>query len=161
MSQDLSRFPPNSGLGNTDSSYLGHMCYGPTHLNLSTSKESVADWVGAGKSLLPGHHVALVTFEDGTSTMMCEGCGVDAVTATVGDREPEKGETMVGDVTREDMETAGIYEGYRNTFREAAEITRGAVNSDGKLYSWTLDNHVFKVDRDSFTDGASLARAYD
>ncbi|ODN73031.1 hypothetical protein L202_08426 [Cryptococcus amylolentus CBS 6039] len=162
MSQDLSRFPPNSRLGNTDNnnSYVGHMCYCPMHLDLSTPKSSVADWVGSGLSLLPGHPVSLVTFKDGASTLLCGGCGVNAVSASVGDREPEKGEAIFGTVTRDDMETAGIYEDYRNTFREAASITRGAVDPNGELYPWTIDNPVFEVDKDSFKDGASLTSAW-
>ncbi|ODN73027.1 hypothetical protein L202_08422 [Cryptococcus amylolentus CBS 6039] len=162
MSQDLSRFPPNSRLRNTDnSSSVGHMCYDPTHLDLSKPRESVADWVGSGKSLLPGQAVSLVTFEDGTSTLMCAGCGLNAAIVAVDDREPEKGEQIFGTVTREDMETAGIYEDYRNTFREAASIKVGAViHPNGELFSWTMENPVFEVDKDSFKDGASLASAF-
>ncbi|ODN73033.1 hypothetical protein L202_08428 [Cryptococcus amylolentus CBS 6039] len=160
MSKNLSRFPPNSSLGNTDNdSYVGHMCYCPMHLDLSRPRESVADWVGSGKSLLPGQAVSLVTFEDGTSTLMCDGCGMSAIRAAVGDPEPEKEKPIVGSVTREDMETAGIYEDYRSTFRDAASVTPGAVDPNGELYPWAIDKPVFKIDKDSFTDAASVASA--
>ncbi|ODN73032.1 hypothetical protein L202_08427 [Cryptococcus amylolentus CBS 6039] len=162
MAEDSSRFPPNSRLGNTDNgSYVGHMCYCPNHLDLSRPRESVADWVGSGKSLLPGHPVSLVTFEDGTSTIMCEGCGANAVLAAAGDREREKEEQIAGTVTREDMETAGIYDDYIATFREAASITTGYVDPNGELYPRTIDNPVLKVDKDSLTDEASVVSAWE
>ncbi|TYJ51726.1 hypothetical protein B9479_007691 [Cryptococcus floricola] len=160
MSQNLSRFPPNSRLGNTDNTYVGHMCYGPMHLDLSESKASVADWVGTGRSILPGDYVSIVTFKDGTSTLMCKGCGVSAVGAAVGDLEPEKGDRIAGDVTREEMETAGIHEDYRNTFREATSLTSGAVAPNGELYRSITETPVFEVDRDSFTDKASFVSGY-
>ncbi|WVQ77643.1 hypothetical protein IAR50_007331 [Cryptococcus sp. DSM 104548] len=34
MSLDLTSFPPNSRYGNLTNAYTGHMCYGPSHLNL-------------------------------------------------------------------------------------------------------------------------------
>ncbi|ODN87392.1 hypothetical protein L198_07016 [Cryptococcus wingfieldii CBS 7118] len=114
MSLDLSQFPPNSRYGNFSNDYTGHMCYCPMHLDLSAPKSSVGEWVGSGKPLFPGDPVQLVTFEDGKSTFLCGGCAVSAVGCSTGD--PDENESALGTVTRNTMETAGIYEDYKNTF---------------------------------------------
>ncbi|TYJ53697.1 hypothetical protein B9479_005664 [Cryptococcus floricola] len=158
MSQDLSQFPPNSGYGNSNTEYTGHMCYCPMHLDLSAPKNSVGEWVGSGKPLTPGTVVQLVTFEDGTSTFLCGGCAVSAVACSTGD--PDENEWAVGTVTRNTMETAGIYEGYNNTFKKAVSVQSGAMTPEGEILSLWVEATPFKIDRDTMTDPDTVSRKF-
>ncbi|TYJ51722.1 hypothetical protein B9479_007687 [Cryptococcus floricola] len=158
MSLDLSTFPPNSRYGNSSNDYTGHMCYCPMHLDLSAPKSSVGEWVGSGKLLTPGTGVHLVTFEDGNSTFLCGGCAVSAVGCSTGD--PDENEWAVGTITRNTMETAGIYEGYKNTFEKAVSIQPGAMNPEGEIFSLYEEATPFKIDRNTMTDPDTVSRKF-
>ncbi|TYJ56116.1 hypothetical protein B9479_003226 [Cryptococcus floricola] len=159
MSLDCSTFPPNSRYGNFTKTYTGHMCYCPMHLDLSAPKYSAGEWIGSGKRLTPGTAVQLVTFEDGKSTFLCGGCGVTAVACSTG--EPDENEMVVGTVRRKTMETAGIYEGYKNTFKRAVSVQTGAMTPEGEILSVWVEETPFKIDRDTMTDPDTVSRKFD
>ncbi|ODN75580.1 hypothetical protein L202_06705 [Cryptococcus amylolentus CBS 6039] len=148
MSLDLSTFPPNSRYGNLSNAYTGHMCYCPGHLDLSAPKSSVGEWVGSGKPLTPGTVVQVVTFEDGNSTFLCRGCGVSAVGCSTGDPDEY------------DMETAGIYEDYKNTFKKAVSVQAGAMTPEGGFLAFCVEATPFKIDRDTMTDPDTVSRKF-
>ncbi|ODN87400.1 hypothetical protein L198_07024 [Cryptococcus wingfieldii CBS 7118] len=158
MSLDLSTFSPNSRHGNFSNAYTGHMCYCPMHLDLSAPKNSVGEWVGSGRPLTPGDPVQLVTFEDGKSTFLCGGCGVSAVRCSKGD--PDDNEMVVGTVTRKTMETARIYEDYRNTFEKAVSVVPGYISPEGEIISYWVEATPFKIDRDTMTDPDTVSRTF-
>ncbi|TYJ51462.1 hypothetical protein B9479_007966 [Cryptococcus floricola] len=159
MSLDLSTFPPNSRYENSTNAYTGHMCYCPMHLDLSAPKSSVGEWVGSGKLLTPGTLVQLVTFEDGKSTFLCAGCAMSAVERST--RDPDENERAVGTVTRKTMETAGIYEDYKNTFKKAVSVQSGAMTPEGGILSLWVEATPFKIDRNTMTDPNTMSRKFD
>ncbi|WVQ77631.1 hypothetical protein IAR50_007319 [Cryptococcus sp. DSM 104548] len=163
MSLDLSRFPPNSsivGSNSQDDGHIDHMCYCAMHLDLSESKGSVADWIASGKALHQGNPVNLITFEDGTSTILCTGCGTSAVSFALGTHAPEAHEAVIGNVTRESMEKAGIYEDYKNTFRETVSIHLGALDPEGQFVPFIEGNPGFLVDKETMTDPDTITAMY-
>ncbi|TYJ52575.1 hypothetical protein B9479_006825 [Cryptococcus floricola] len=163
MSFDLSTFPPNSShVGNPqDDLDALAMCYGPTHLDLAASKESVADWVGSGKPLFQGDIVNLVTFADGTSTVLCTDCGIASVGFGLQVKELEPDERVGGNVTRDNMETAGIYEDYKKTFGETVSVQLGAMTPEKKVSSLFRGNPEFVVDKNTMTDSLTVLNGYE
>ncbi|ODN98188.1 hypothetical protein I350_07834 [Cryptococcus amylolentus CBS 6273] len=151
MSSNFSRFPPNSTQGNHQDDHVEHQCYCPAHLDLSAPKDSVADWVGSGKPLHQGEFISLVTFKDGTSTILHNGCGGSAIRFALEACEREVEEEVIGHITREAMETAGIYEEYKKTFGETVSVRFGALNPTGQFYPIMEGGDEFRFDRDTNT----------
>ncbi|ODN98178.1 hypothetical protein I350_07824 [Cryptococcus amylolentus CBS 6273] len=128
------------------------------HLDLSAPRNSVGEWVGSGTPLTPGYPVQLVTFEDGESTFLCAGCAISAVRCSTGN--PDENEMVVGTVTRKTMETAGIYEDYKNTFKKAVSVQSGAMAPEGKILSVWVKETPLKIDRDTMTDPDTVSKKY-
>ncbi|WVQ77642.1 hypothetical protein IAR50_007330 [Cryptococcus sp. DSM 104548] len=139
MSLTLSRFPPNSNLGNFNTEYTGHMCYCPMHLDLSAPKASMASWIATGKPLRPSGSVDLVTFQDGTTTALCTNCGMGSVDLAIAadDREPAANQAVMWTVTRDNIETAGIFEDYKDTFRGAVSVQMSVMDpEESSIHYW-------------------------
>ncbi|ODN87373.1 hypothetical protein L198_06997 [Cryptococcus wingfieldii CBS 7118] len=163
MSIDLSTFPPNSShVGNPqDDPDALAMCYGPKHLDLTASKESVADWAGSGKILFQGDVVNVVTFKDGTSTVLCTDCGIASVGFGLQVEELEPEDRVSGMVTREDMETASIYKDYKKTFGETVSVQMGTITPEGDFSSFFRGNPEFVVDKKTMTDSVTVLNDYE
>ncbi|ODN73036.1 hypothetical protein L202_08431 [Cryptococcus amylolentus CBS 6039] len=153
MSTDeLSTFPPNSRQGNNQDDQGSHMCYCPAHLDLSAPKDSVAEWVGTAWPLHQGEKVHLVTFNDGSSTVVHSICGVSSVALSLLDEEPEAGEEVLGHATRGDMETAGIYEDYKKAFEKVVSLRLGTLNPTGDFDPVLEGNPEFQIDREAMAE---------
>ncbi|ODN87391.1 hypothetical protein L198_07015 [Cryptococcus wingfieldii CBS 7118] len=122
------------------------------HLDLSAPKDSVADWVGSGEPLHQGDIISLITFKDGTSTILHNECGGSAIRFGLEECEREAREQVIGHITREAMETAGIYEEYKTTFGETVSVRIGALDPTGQFYPIMEGDDEFRFDRDTNTN---------
>ncbi|ODN73050.1 hypothetical protein L202_08445 [Cryptococcus amylolentus CBS 6039] len=64
-------------------------------------------------------------------------------------------------VTRENMETAGIYEDYKKTFGETVSVQMGAITPEGDFSSFFRGNPKFVVDKNTMTDSLIVLNDYE
>ncbi|ODN98187.1 hypothetical protein I350_07833 [Cryptococcus amylolentus CBS 6273] len=58
------------------------------------------------------------------------------------------------------METAGIYEVYKDTFNKAVSVQGGTMTPEGEFLPFWVEATTFKIDRDTMTDPDTVSRKF-
>ncbi|TYJ51680.1 hypothetical protein B9479_007730 [Cryptococcus floricola] len=154
-------YPPNSLTSEPSSASgeSGHTCFSARHLkpvrilappspSSATGRAISMRSYKGGRKLATWELVSKIHFNDESCTFKDQSCMAESVRCGLDTTEcPDLDDLVVGQVSRRNLASMGLWPGYRNAYRTANAVELGVFDDSGEFVNVFEEDPMFRVEQ--------------